>query len=84
MATEPNEELEVDDDPDTIAAAEAAAKEAKERAVENLLSKVDAKLSGNETLAKLIADPDVRALLDAKNAGKKVRVVEGDAEPPPS
>jgi len=54
------------------------AKAVREAEIAERLRSIDAKVTGGETLAKLMADPDVRALLESKQAGKTVRVVIGD------
>lgn len=55
--------------------------EREEALAKRLEEKIDSKMQSDNTLARLIADPDVRKLVEAKNAGKKVSVVEGETPP---
>lgn len=51
-------------------------KEKKEADMTAKLSKMEAKVEDSSVLAKILADPDVRMLLEAKQKGEKVKVVE--------
>jgi hypothetical protein len=52
------------------------AKAAAEARVQEMVGGLREGLDGAKNLAQLIQDPDVRALLDAKQSGKKVKLVE--------
>lgn len=49
--------------------------EKKEADMALKLQNLESKVEGTEMLAKILADPDVRALLEAKQKGEKVKVV---------
>jgi hypothetical protein len=49
--------------------------------LEELTSSVRQDANSAVTLAKLVADPDIRRILEARQAGKKVKVLDGDEEP---
>ena len=55
-------------------------KEAKEAAVAEKLAKIEAKVNDSSMLAKILADPDVRQILEAKQKGEKIKVVEDKLE----
>lgn len=63
-------------------AAESEAKGQREQEIAERLKSIEANVSGNTEVAKLMADPDVRALLEAKQAGRKVKLVADDVAPP--
>ncbi len=52
-----------------------AAAEKKESDLALKLQHLETKVEGTEVLAQILADPDVRALLEAKQKGEKVKVV---------
>jgi len=52
--------------------------EKKEADMASKLSSLEKKVEGTEVVAKLLADPDVRELLEAKQRGEKVRLVMGE------
>jgi len=54
-----------------------------EEQIAQRLSQVETKVSETQALAKILADPEVRQVLEAKQRGEKVSLVVGDAEPPP-
>lgn len=76
----PSDENDEGLSPEELAAQEAEAKAAREQEIADRLKLMDSKLTSSETLAKLMSDPDVRAVLDAKQAGKKVKLVEEEEE----
>ena len=48
--------------------------EDREKRLESLLTRVNENTSQSETLAKIVSDPDVMAVLKAKQSGEKVSV----------
>lgn len=46
-----------------------------------LQSEVKSETSASSQLAKLVSDPDIRALLEAKQAGKKVKITDAEEAP---
>lgn len=50
----------------------------KEDQIAARLGSIERGMTENAVLGKILADPDLRAVLEAKQAGKKVKVVSGD------
>jgi len=50
----------------------------KEAEIAKRLSTMEAKVEDSNALAKLLADPDVRQLLDAKQKGNKIKIVDAN------
>jgi len=57
-------------------------KEDKEDKIAKVLTQLQANQTENIGLAKLLADPDVRAVLDAKQQGKKLKLVSAEEASP--
>lgn len=53
-------------------------KRKKEENVERLLGEVKENLQSSDALAKLIADPDIRKIIEARQSGEKISIVTGE------
>ena len=76
----PDNDNDEDLTPEELEAKKAEAKAAQEAEIAAQLKSMDARLGSSETLAKIMNDPDIRAVLDARQAGRKVRLVEDKDE----